>query len=416
MAALLLSGLAKQLLASARSGEGTSTALGGYDRDRTAALMRDAFGAPQELPPGVPMVRHTFVIGGGKGCRQKFDKDLPKNITAALREIGFAEDKSADTSASSAGTFKRQHDTGANLIYCHVYPNVAHRGGGGGGGGGGVGEEEEEKGVGGGGGGGGGVMGLGDLMSRPMNLCVHAEMGTFRQMVAIEVTSWCQKKNLLTELADLTAQHAAITQKMIDREELSASEERLFELDVEGLGEKITWLKKIMKQQVTKQALTANDVARLVAQVDEKLADAATGDKAKEKLAARREMLSGIAAQADNFKGRAELLRLYVKLYDIQKAAGNAATVKQLTAIKGVEDMIGPLEQGARGWFEEDTLVQQRLAKLRKLAKSMKPKPAKKSGGGGSSGNRGRARRVNANNGGWSTVAKKGGNRFSAFD
>ena len=171
-----------------------------------------------------------------------------------------------------------------------------------------------------------------------------------------------------------------------------------------------------MKQQVTKQALTANDVARLVAQVDEKLADAATGDKAKEKLAARREMLSGIAAQADNFKGRAELLRLYVKLYDIQKAAGNAATVKQLTAIKGVEDMIGPLEQGARGWFEEDTLVQQRLAKLRKLAKSMKPKPAKKSGGGGSSGNRGRARRVNANNGGWSTVAKKGGNRFSAFD
>ena len=33
LVALLLSGLAKQLLASARSGEGTSTALGGYDRD-----------------------------------------------------------------------------------------------------------------------------------------------------------------------------------------------------------------------------------------------------------------------------------------------------------------------------------------------------------------------------------------------
>ena len=171
-----------------------------------------------------------------------------------------------------------------------------------------------------------------------------------------------------------------------------------------------------MKQQVTKKALSSDDIARLVSQVDEKLAAPGTGDKAKEKLTARRDMLSGITPRADNFKGRAELLRLYVKLFDIQKAAGNAASVKQLTAIKGVEDMIGPLEQGARGWFEEDELVQQRLANLRKRAKSLKPKPAKKKGGGGGGGNRGRARRVNANNGGWSTVAKKGGNRFSAFD
>ena len=403
MAALALSGLAKSLRASALSGDGTSTALGGYDKERTEQLIRDTFGTPQQLPEKVPMVRHTFVIGGGKGCRQKFDKDLPKNITAALRDIGYSEDKSADTSASSAGTFKRQHDTGANLIYCHVYPTVVPPVGAGG-----AGEEKGDF--------GGGVMGLGDLMSRPMNLCCHAEMGTFRQMVAIEVTSWSQKKNLAGELAALCAKHAAITQKMIAREPLTSNEERLFELDVESLSEKATWLKKIMKQQVTKKALSSDDIARLVSQVDEKLAAPGTGDKAKEKLTARRDMLSGITPRADNFKGRAELLRLYVKLFDIQKAAGNAATVKQLTAIKGVEDMIGPLEQGARGWFEEDELVQQRLANLRKLAKSLKPKPAKKKGGGGGGGNRGRARRVNANNGGWSTVAKKGGNRFSAFD
>ena len=62
---------------------------------------------------------------------------------------------------------------------------------------------------------------------------------------------------------------------------MSASEERLFELDVESLSEKSSWLKKIMKQQVTKKALTQNDITRLIKQVEEKLAAAVHGRKGK---------------------------------------------------------------------------------------------------------------------------------------
>ena len=402
MASLAVSGLAKQLREQAAAGESTQSALGGYDNNRTVALVNDTFGTPQQLPPGVPMVRHTFVIGGGKGCRQKFQADLPKNITAALRAIGFQEDKSADTSASSAGTFKRQHDTGANLIYCHVFPRVVadtSRGGAGAG---------ESKGE-----GDGGVLGLADLVSRPLNLCIHAEVGTFRQMVAVEVQSWSQKKNLLEELSAMRARHAEIMDKMVRRQTLEPVEERIFEVNVESLEEKCIWLKKVMKQQVGKMELTAHDLQRLIAQVDEKLA-AGPGDKAATKLTARREMLAEIVPKADGFKGRAELLRLYVKLFDIQRQAGNTASVKQLTAIKGVEDLIAPLETGARGWFEEEETVAARIEALKAQARTMKPAPAKKKQP--TSGRRPVANRVNASHGGWSTVAKKGGNRFAAFN
>ena len=401
MAALAsVSGLAKSLRAQAASGDSTQSSLGGYDDVRTRQLVQDTFGTPQQLPPGVEMVRHTFVIGGGKGCRQKFDKDLPKTITASLRDIGFQEDKSADTSASSAGTFKRQHDTGANLIYCHVFPRVIANAEA-------AGEETDDN--------NNNVMGLGDMMSRPLNLCVHSEMGTFRQMIEIEVKAWSQKKNLLTELNKLIGKHEAITQKMINREELSSSEHRLFELDVDGLVEKTTWLKKIMKQQVGKKLLTRHDLSRLVQQVDDKLGAAAIAEKAKEKLLARKEMLLSTNPQPDNFKGKDELLRLYAKLFDIKNSISNAATVKQLTAIKGVEDLIGPLEQASGGWFEEDELVQQRLKKLQEQAKTIKPAEKKKKSvttrASGSS------RQARASNGGWSTVTKKkSGNRFAAFN
>ena len=168
-----------------------------------------------------------------------------------------------------------------------------------------------------------------------------------------------------------------------------------------------------MKQQVGKKDLTAWDLQRLVAQLDEKLQD----NPDDEKLIKRREMFASTPARPLSFKGRDQLLPLYVKLFDIQKAAGTSGSVKQLTAIKNTEDAIEVLENGTRGWFENDQVVVQRLELLKKKARTMKPAPAKKKNGGKSGRlNGGRARKVNSSNGGWNTVAKKGGNRFSAFD
>ena len=404
MAALLtsISGLAKELRAQAAAGDSTTSPLSGYTQTRVVNLVNDTFGTPQPIPSSLEMVKHTFIIGGGKNVRGKYSADLPKHITAALRDIGYSEDKGADISALSAGTFKRQHDTGANLIYCHVFPKVVSSGGGG-----------ETKGEG-NDGGDDGVLGLEDLVSRPMNLCIHAEVATFKSMVDIEVKRWSQKKNLLDELVDLVNKYQTITTKMINRETLTTEEQRYFEVDVEDLKEKATWLKTVMKQQVGKKDLTAWDLTRLVAQLDEKLQDSPDD----EKLIQRREMFASTPARPLSFKGRDQLLPLYVKLFDIQKAAGTSGSVKQLTAIKTTEDAIEVLENGAKGWFENDQVVVQRLELLKKKARTMKPAPAKKKKNGGKSGrpNGGRSRKVNSSNGGWNTVAKKGGNRFSAFD
>ena len=351
------------------------------------------------------MVRHTFIIGGGKNVRGKYASDLPKNITAALRDVGYTEDKGADTSALSAGTFKRQHDTGANLIYCHVYPTVVPKKSNG---------ETKNNGD---GNGDSSVLGLSDIVSRPMNLCIHAEMATFRSMVDIEVKRWSQKKNLLDNLVELVKKHTKITEKLVNRETLNQDEQRIFEIDAEDMKEKATWLQKVMKQQVGKKDLTDWDLYRMISTIEDKLKDKPENAK----LLERKELLKTIVPRALSFKGRDQLLPLYIKLFDIQKSAGTSASVKQLTAIKATEDLIQPLENGSKGWFEEDKVVVRRLDQLKKKARTMKPKPQKKKSSSNSKSGRangGRARKVGTGAGGWSTVAKGkgGGNRFSAFD
>ena len=60
--------------------------LGGYTADRARQLMIDCFTAP--LPNPKEMIRLTFVVGGGKLVRSRYDDELTKWCTSALREIG----------------------------------------------------------------------------------------------------------------------------------------------------------------------------------------------------------------------------------------------------------------------------------------------------------------------------------------
>ncbi|CAN0342880.1 unnamed protein product, partial [Discosporangium mesarthrocarpum] len=72
-------------------------------------LIRDAFSSP--VPAQEPF-RVTFLTGGGKAQnRQKYDSDLGRFITSALREIGYAEDRAATALLECQGLYKSQHDT-----------------------------------------------------------------------------------------------------------------------------------------------------------------------------------------------------------------------------------------------------------------------------------------------------------------
>ncbi|CAM9598067.1 unnamed protein product [Heterosigma akashiwo] len=103
------------------AGEAEEFDLAGYTESRVDTLISAAFGAPL---PATDMVKITFVVGAGKLARQKYDANLQKWVCAALRNLGFQEDKGASCMIDCAGTYKSQHDTGKNIMTVIIFPNV----------------------------------------------------------------------------------------------------------------------------------------------------------------------------------------------------------------------------------------------------------------------------------------------------
>ncbi|CAM9638289.1 unnamed protein product [Ectocarpus sp. 8 AP-2014] len=81
------------------------------------------------MPPVVPDLLFSlscpfvFKIGGGKTQnRQKYDNDLGRYLSAALREIGFREDRAATALMECQGSYKSQHDTHKGIRTVQVCP------------------------------------------------------------------------------------------------------------------------------------------------------------------------------------------------------------------------------------------------------------------------------------------------------
>ena len=60
--------------------------LAGYGPNSVAKMVQDAFTNPLPLDS---MVRLSFVVGGGKKVRQKYNDGLVRELTSALSGIGF---------------------------------------------------------------------------------------------------------------------------------------------------------------------------------------------------------------------------------------------------------------------------------------------------------------------------------------
>jgi hypothetical protein len=82
--------------------------LGGFTQEQVAEFVPLAFGEPFGLS-----LRVSFVVGGGRLVRAKYHEDLQKWLSAALRELGFDEDRGAALGSQAA--FKRQEDLAQNL-------------------------------------------------------------------------------------------------------------------------------------------------------------------------------------------------------------------------------------------------------------------------------------------------------------
>lgn len=95
--------------------------LAGYEDQQVQLLVQEAFSTPLAC---AAMVRITFVVGGGKTVRSKYNESLARTLGNSLQELGFVQDSTASCDLASAGSFKGQHDTQRNLKLVHVYPKI----------------------------------------------------------------------------------------------------------------------------------------------------------------------------------------------------------------------------------------------------------------------------------------------------
>lgn len=393
--------------------------LGGYTESRARDLILQAFGKPLDAP--TKMIRCQFLVGGGKLVRSKYDELLPKWLTAALREIGFVEDRSAAETFDSQGTFKMQHDTGQNLKYLIVYPHVtcapSTSSADSGSSGSKKGEAEP-------------VM---DTKS-PEYLITASSLEILQEICASKTPTWRQKKKVVKVLQDGIERFKQIEQKLISGNQLTAQEQTIYDGNCGQDDEKLKWIQGEVKKMVDEGKLSSSEKDELLAQIEENLRNieeeisAAKAENKPKKvetlegkkatILARKESVSKLSPCVNKLKFADEILRVRLKLLPLlaledkgRSMSLTLADLKSLEEKSELETKIQQLENASRGWFEDDADFAAKCAAVEKeaqakwAAKKTQGSGSKGGGGGskgglGSGGSRGGA-------GGWSTVAVK---------
>eukprot|EP00953_Heterococcus_sp_UTEX-ZZ885_P041500 21168-Heterococcus_DN1.PRE.2 len=230
------SGLAKQIRSQDESVNEYD--LAGMNEAQASSLVKDAFGSPIE---GKEPIKVTFIIGAGKLARQRYDDNLSKYLSAALRELGYEEDRAASLCVECMGTFKSQHDTSKNVKTMHVFPRVALSGG-----------DEDAAGA------------EGDAASAAVHsielLCASCELPTFKEMVYSEHhNTSCNSIARMYSIRHI-------------KQPLTPQEQVLYDASsAELLSQKTQWLTASLKQLVDDGALTAAERTQVLAQLDSKL-------------------------------------------------------------------------------------------------------------------------------------------------
>jgi hypothetical protein len=314
--------------------------------------MQAAFTEPVQLKS---MIRHTFVVGGGKKVRQKYDDKLPKWTAAALRAMGYAEDQAAATDVSCAASYKQQHDTGQDLKFFHVYPRVTLMSSGGSDGG----AEEVASST------------LSSLGS-PSYLATACAFETFKKMVGAKTQSWSQRKRLVKELKSKGEEITAIEAKMMSAKPLSEEEQELYDLTTtDVIAEKVTWLESQLKAMVEAGALTEPEKKQLSAQMSTRV-EALEGEiaaaraeskekkavKLEEQLAAvqkRRAHVSAVEAVRHPLKHEDAIKQLRVAIaplvaLEAMPGLRSMHDMKKIGTRPGMEEEVAKLEEDSRGW------------------------------------------------------------------
>lgn len=366
-----LSGLAGEIRSSVTSEQFD---LSNYTQQRARDLVLAAFSTPLTAP--TEMVKFTFVVGGGKLVRSRYADDLPKWLVAALREIGFTDDKSAAETFDSQGTFKQQHDTGQNLKYLIVFPHVACAN-----------ATKESSAV---------TTSEPVLDEKSPEYIVSAcEVSTFKEIVQAKVASYRQKKKLLKHLQDSQERFQAIEQKLVSGTVLTPQEQTIYDSNTGSDAEKIAYLQAEIKQHVDNQQLSAIEKQELLdtitsnlETVDAEMEAAKAENKPKkieklltkkEAMVTRKQFVEKISPVEYRLKHGDEIEKLYLKLFPLQELEDKGrsmsltlADLKSLEKKTEIEEAIAGYENASRGWFQEEEDFQVMCATVLKQAKSRK--------------------------------------------
>jgi len=409
MAAFEAHGIAGEIRASLTSEQFD---LGGYIEQRARDLIIGAFSTPLDAP--TEMVRFTFVVGGGKLVRARYSDDLPKWLTAALREIGFTEDRSAALSFDSQGTYKQQHDTGQNLKTLSVFPRVSCANV----------KSIDPTTV--------SSSPVADTNS-PEYLVTACELSTFKEIVASKTQTWRQRKKLLKILQDASDTFQSLEAKLIRGEPLSPPEQITYDANTGEDTEKISWLQGEIKSMVDNGMLTQSEkeelsktlstnITTVIEEIEKAKEEGKTKkieklEEKKKQITSRKEAVDRITAVSNRLKYGEEIVKLRIKLLGLHaledKGRSMALTLDDLKKIEAkseLEMQISQLEAASRGWFEDQEdfdqkcHVEEKEAKTKYTAKVKAAEKKKPSGKGGTQGKMGSS---SSSSGAWSTVTPK---------
>eukprot|EP00928_Gymnodinium_smaydae_P086282 TRINITY_DN7026_c0_g1_i2.p1 TRINITY_DN7026_c0_g1~~TRINITY_DN7026_c0_g1_i2.p1 ORF type:complete len:352 (-),score=90.85 TRINITY_DN7026_c0_g1_i2:192-1247(-) len=287
----------------------------------------------------------------------------------ALSNVGFKDDNAACCERDSGGKFKFQHDTGKNLKFVHVFPNLSDPPAADGGG-----NDDDED--------------AEDEVTKPQSpqeILLSCSQPDFERFVGENLPTYAQRKRLLDILKERIVRVETIEAKMVKLETLSGEEQALFDdIGAEELRQKVKALNGAMQQMIEGGSLTSSEKSSLLEQFEKKdealkseLAKSEAEGKSKKAsaLAQQREVLqktmstlkdSGVASLPPLRHG-SELRKLHAKLANlarIEKASKGKYSLdelKQLGERPELEEAVAVLEARSRMWLEEDAVFRERL-------------------------------------------------------
>lgn len=342
--------------------------LDNYSEEAAAELMEACFSQPH---PSTAPLRCSFLIGGGKSIRGRYDPNLFRAIAAALKALGFDEDNGA--SHGSTGAFKSQHDTGRNVKVVHVFPTHARGADGG--------EEEEQEGA---------AVQL-DADS-PLYRLIEADgVEPFAALCAQGgVATYAQLQRLLKSLQPYAQLLAQVDAKMMAGQMLAPEEEAWAAItSADALAAKVAHVQAQMRGLVERGELSVAERAQLMRSTTPKLealelqlAAAQSEGKAKraERLSQQRDALLAARASAEASRppnralpvaAAAEAAKLWAQVLALRAVEAAAKQSNQLLTLEQARQVgqlaelrarLDGLAESCRGWFESDEELKARLA------------------------------------------------------